>query len=113
MVKALVAREAAANCTEVAILAVALATLVLEFPGSPDVLVFSATIIASNAVDCTVDEKTALVAGDEKLDEAVGFLDDALDSAQSQLMTLTGVTASPEDIAEAVATLIIRVCNKY
>ena len=113
MVRALVAREAPANCTEVAILAVALATLVLEFPGSPDVLVFSATIIASNAVDCTADEKTALVAVDEKFEEAVGFLDDALDSAQSQLMTLTGVTASPEDIAEVVATLIIRVWNKY
>ena len=101
MVKALAASrrmkraDAAASCTAVNTIAVKLTALVLEFPGSPDVLVFSAKIIASNAVDCTADEKTALVAVDEKFEEAVGFLDDALDSAQSQLMSLTGVTASP------------------
>ena len=118
MVKALAASrrmkraDAAASCTTVNTIAVKLVTLVLEFPASPQILVFSATIIASNAV-CTDDEKTALAAVDEAFEEAEGFLEAALDSAQSQLMTLTGATASPEDIAEVIATLTIRVWNKY
>ena len=119
MVKALAASrrmkraDGTASCTEVGNVAIQLTTLVLEFPGSPDVLVFSATIIASNAVDCTDDEKSALADVNEAFVDALGFLDDALDSAQSQLKTLTGATVSPQDIAEVIATLNIRVWNKY
>merc|ERR1712020_210651 len=83
--------------------AVTLTTLVLEFPGAPDVLVLSATIIASSSVVCTADEKTALAAVDEAFEDAVAHLDAGLEAAQSQLMTLTGATASPADIAEVVA----------
>merc|ERR1719479_782814 len=95
--------DAAASCTEVASVAVTLTTLVLEFPGAPDVLVLSATIIASSAVVCTDDEKTALAAVDEAFEDAVAHIDAGLEAAQSQLMTLTGATASPEEIAEVVA----------
>merc|ERR1711997_75009 len=84
-----VRRDAAESCTEVTTIAVTLTTLVLDFPSSPDVLVFSATIIASSSVVCTDEEK-----------EALAHLDEALKAAQSQLMTLTGATASPEEIAE-------------
>merc|ERR1712141_599423 len=92
--------DAAASCTEVTTIAVSLTTLVLDFPSSPDVLVFSATIIASSTVVCTDEEKEALAAVDEAFDEALAHLDEALEAAQSQLMTLTGATASPEEIAE-------------
>merc|ERR1712020_834939 len=95
--------HAAASCTEVASIAVTLTTLVLEFPGAPDVLVLSATIIASSTVVCTDDEKTALAAVDEAFEDAVAHIDAGLEAAQSQLMTLTGATASPEEIAEVVA----------
>merc|ERR1711992_366720 len=43
---------AAASCTEVKTIAVKLAALVLEFPGAPNVLVYSAKIIASSSVVC-------------------------------------------------------------
>ena len=97
--------EPAVSCTEVGNVAIQLTTLVLEFPSSPQILVFSATIISfPSTVVCTDDEKGALAAVDEAFDEAVDHLDAAIEAAQSQLMTLTGVTASPEDIASVVAT---------
>merc|ERR1711997_107119 len=95
----------AASCTEVGNMAIQLINVVLEHPSSPQILVFSATIISfPSTVVCTDDEKAALAAIDEAFDEAADHLDAALDSAQSKLMTLTGVTASPEEIAAAVAT---------
>ena len=96
-------QASAASCREVNIVAIQLTTLVIQFPGAPDILVFSSMIIASSAVVCTDDEKTALAAVDEAFEEAVDLLDSALEAAQSQLLTLTGVTASPAEIAEVVA----------
>ena len=96
-------QASAASCSEVNIVAIQLTTLVIQFPGAPDILVFSSMIIASSAVVCTDDEKTALAAVDEAFEEAVDLLDSALEAAQSQLLTLTGVTASPAEIAEVVA----------
>ena len=96
-------QASAASCSEVNIVAIQLTTLVIQFPGAPDILVFSSMIIASSAVVCTDDEKTALAAVDEAFEEAVDLLDSALEAAQSQLLTLTGVTTSPAEIAEVVA----------
>ena len=90
--------DAAASCTEVTTISITLTTLVLDFPSSPDILVFSATIIASSAVVCTDDEKKALAAVDKAFGEALAHLEEAVEAAQSQLMTLTGATASPEEI---------------
>ena len=89
----------AASCTEVATIAVTLTTLVITFPSSPDVLIYSATIIASSSVVCTADEKTALAAVDAAFDEAIDHLNEGIEAGQSQLMTLTGATASPAEIA--------------
>merc|ERR1712241_680673 len=75
-----------------------LTTLVLVFPSSPDVLIMCATIIASSSVVCTDEEKEALAAVDEAFDEAVAHIDEAVEEHQSQLMLLTGATASPEEI---------------
>ena len=105
MVKALAASgkkktsETAGSCTEVNTIAVQLTTLVNNFPGSPQVLVYSATIIASSTVVCTEDEKASLGELDAMFEEAVATLDTAVEAAQEQLETLTGSTASPEEIA--------------
>merc|ERR1712241_455583 len=92
---------AAANCSEVSTVAVTLTTLVIDFPSSPEVLVLAAVIIASSSVVCTADEKTALAAVDAAFEEAVDHLTEAIEAGQSQLMTLTGATASPAEIAAA------------
>ena len=97
--------DGAASCTEVGNVAIQLTNLVLDFPASPQVLVFSATIISfPSTVVCTDDEKGALTAVDEAFDDAVDHLDAAVEAAQSQLATLTGVTASPAEIAAVIAT---------
>merc|ERR1711953_1233269 len=99
VVKALAAsRQAGAitsatTCTQVQTVAVQLTTLVLEFPKSPQILVFSAAIIASSTVVCTDAEKVILGDVDMMFEEATSHLDSALESAQEQLSTLTGVTA--------------------
>merc|ERR1712141_516108 len=77
---------------------------VLVFPGAPDVLVYSATIIASSSVVCTADEKTALAAVDAAFDEAVTFLDDAVEATHDELMELTGTTPPPDVVAAAQST---------
>ena len=113
MVKALAtsrkvkAADAAGSCTEVNTIAIELTSLVLVFPGSPDVLVISATIIASSSVVCTDDEKAALAEVESAFGDALAQLDEALEAAQSSLMTLTGATASPEEIAEVVAATTV------
>ena len=111
MVKALAASgkiktsEAAGSCTEVNTIAVQLTTLVINFPGSPQVLVYSATIIASSTVVCTDEEKASLAELDAIFEDAVATLVAAVDAAQEQLETLTGATASPEEIAEIATTV--------
>merc|ERR1711997_1206431 len=92
---------AAASCTDVNSVAITLTTLVIDFPSSPQVLVYSATIIASSTVVCTAAEKLSLAAVDAAFDEAVDHLNEAIEAGQSQLMTLTGATASPAEIAAA------------
>merc|ERR1712141_380971 len=77
---------------------------VLVFPGAPDVLVYSATIIASSSVVCTAEEKTALAAVDAAFDEAVSFLDDAVEAAHDELMELSGTTPSAAVVAAAQST---------
>ena len=94
--------DAAASCSEVITVAVQLTALVIDFPSSPDILVYSATIIASSSVVCTDAEKASLAAVDAAFEEAVATLDSAVEAAQSQLETLTGATASPEEIAEVL-----------
>merc|ERR1712119_258811 len=94
-------QAAAANCSEVNTVAVTLTTLVNDFPSSPDVLVYAGIIIVSSTVVCTDDEKAALAAVDAAFEEAVDHLNEAIEAGQSQLMTLTGATASPAEIAAA------------
>merc|ERR1711902_385065 len=95
----------AASCSEVNSVAITLTAMVFEFPGAPEILVLSAAIISfpSSSVVCTEDEKAALAAVDEAFDDAVGHLDSALEAAHSQLLTLTGATLSPAEIAEVAA----------
>merc|ERR1712214_181038 len=50
------------SCTEVATTATTLITMVVDFPSSPDILVLSASIIASSTVVCTDDEISSLAA---------------------------------------------------
>merc|ERR1711874_619136 len=98
---------AAASCTDVNAVAITLTTLVIDFPSSPQVLVYSATIIASSTVVCTAAEKLSLAAVDAAFDEAVDHLNEAIEAGQSQLMTLTGTTASPADIAAAANQTVV------
>ena len=97
------ADAAAASCSEVITVAVQLTNQVIDFPSSPDILVYSATIIASSSVVCTDAEKASLAAVIAAFEEALATLDSAVETAQSQLETLTGATASPEEIAEVLA----------
>merc|ERR1712038_954336 len=60
-------------------------------------------IIASSSVVCTADEKLELAAIDLSFEEAISHLDSALEASQSALMTMSGATASPAEIAEVVA----------
>merc|ERR1719464_1273398 len=99
-------RAAAASCSEVSEVAVMLTSLVIDFPGSPQVLVFGATIIASSSVVCTADEMVALAAVDAGFEDALAVLEYSLDAAQSLMATLTGATASPEDIAGVLTTTV-------
>jgi len=96
-----VRRAAAGSCTEVNNIAVKVTALVIEFPGAPDILVYTATIIASSSLVCTSDEKTALAAVDAAFEEANSVLADAVEAAHDQLMTLTGTTPTPEMVAAA------------
>ena len=93
--------EAAANCSEVYTIAVALNTLVIESPESPKVLVYCATIIASSTLVCTEDEEDSLADLDVKFEQAVASLEAAINEAQEELESLTGATLSPEEIATA------------
>merc|ERR1712045_982302 len=99
-------RRAAAltSCTEVKTVAIQLTAFVLEFPGAPDILVYSAKIIASSSVVCTAAEKTALAEVDAAFDEAVSYLDDAVEAAHDELMELTGTTPHADVVAAAAAT---------
>merc|ERR1712223_803779 len=107
VVKALAAsrkrQTAASSCTEVSQATLELTAMVFEFPASPDILVVSAMIIASSSVVCTADEKLELAAIDLSFEEAIAHLDSALEASQSALMTMSGATASPAEIAEVVA----------
>merc|ERR1711874_868371 len=107
VVKALAAsrkrQTAASSCTEVSQATLELTAMVFEFPASPDILVVSAMIIASSSVVCTADEKLELAAIDLSFEEAISHLDSALEASQSALMTMSGATASPAEIAEVVA----------
>ena len=94
-------------CTVVNTISIKLTALVINFPSSPDVLVFSATIIASSSVVCTAAEKLSLAKLDAMFDEAVAELDSALEAAQEELEFLTGSTASAAVIAEVVATTTV------
>merc|ERR1712241_304942 len=98
------ARAALTSCTEVKTVAVQLTAFVLEFPGAPDILVYSAKIIASSCVVCTAAEKTALAEVDAAFDEAISYLDDAVEAAHDELMELTGTTPPPDVVAAAAAT---------
>merc|ERR1712109_444738 len=60
-------------------------------------------IISSSSVVCTADEKLELAAIDLSFEEAIAHLDSALEASQSALMTMSGATASPAEIAEVVA----------
>merc|ERR1712241_844583 len=110
VVKALAAskrsrREAAlGSCTEVKTVAIQLTAFVLQHPGAPDIVVYSAKIIASSSVVCTDAEKTALAEVDAAFDEAISYLDDAVEAAHDELMELTGTTPPPDVVAAAAAT---------
>ena len=82
--------EAAASCTEVNTIAVTLHNLVMDCPTSPQVLVYSATIIASMNVVCNEAEKASLAEVDAKFERAVARLETEINEAQEILEISTG-----------------------
>merc|ERR1712045_1081614 len=92
--------RSAASCTELKTVVVEMSALILNSPGSPQILVDAQKIINSSGLVCTADEITALAAVDAEFDKAVTHLDSALEAGQSQLLSLTGSTASPEVIEQ-------------
>ena len=89
--------EAAASCTEVNTIAVTLHNLVIDCPTSPQVLVYSATIIASVNVICTEAEKASLAEVDVKFEEAVARLETELNDAQEILEIMSGGMPNPTE----------------
>lgn len=77
--------EPAASCTEVNTIAIELTTLVMNSPASPQILVFSDTIIASRNIVCTEAEKVSLSEVDPMFEEAVGRLETTIEYFQQQL----------------------------
>ena len=72
--------EPAASCTEVNNTAIELTTLVMKSPASPQILVFSDTIIASRNIPCTEAEKVSLSELDPMFEEAVAEIKSAKDA---------------------------------
>ena len=93
----------AVSCSQVAVFGIKLTALVLDFPSSPNVLVYAATIIASSSVTCSAAEKSSLAELDAMFVKAEAALETALDAAQEQLQDLTGATASSAEIASIAA----------
>ena len=83
-------KRAAASCTEVNTVAGTLTALVIENPGSPQVLVYSAEITASSDLVCTDAEKVSLGEMNENFDRAVDRLLTAISAAEEQLAYFFG-----------------------
>ena len=91
--------EALSNCTMVSEVATTLTLTIVDFPSSPDVLILSASIVASSSVTCTAEEAEGLALNLVMFEEAVTQIAEAIVAVQDQLLTLTGSTASPQVIA--------------
>ena len=76
--------EPAASCFEVNNIAIELTTLVMNSPASPQILVFSDTIIASRNVVCTEAEKVDLAEVDPLFKEAVVVLVTEIETARGK-----------------------------
>ena len=83
-------KRAAASCTEVNTVAGTLTALVIENPGSPQVLVYSAEITASSNLVCTDAEKVSLGEMNENFERAVDTLLTAISAAEEQLAYFFG-----------------------
>ena len=83
-------KRAAASCTELNTVAGTLTALVIESPGSPQVLVYSAEITASSNLVCTDAEKVSLVEMNAKFDKAVDTIVTAIWAAQEQYAYFIG-----------------------
>ena len=76
--------EPAVSCSEVNIIALKLIKEVMISPASPEILVFSNTIIASGTVVCTVAEKVSLAEVDPLFEEAVVKLETEIETASGK-----------------------------
>ena len=76
--------EPAVSCSEVNTIAIKLIKEVMISPASPEILVFSNTIIASGTVVCTVAEKVSLAEVDPLFEEAVVKLETEIETASGK-----------------------------
>ena len=76
--------EPAVSCSEVNTIALKLIKEVMISPASPEILVFSNTIIASGTVVCTVAEKVSLAEVDPLFEEAVVKLETEIETASGK-----------------------------
>ena len=97
-------RRSAPDCSQVVRLASQLTVLVMKYPSSPEVLVMSGQITGVSSITCSDQEKGSLTVLEKPFEEAIAYLDDALESVQQQLIILTGSTASTENILESNTT---------
>ena len=80
--------EPAVSCSEVNTIAMKLINEVTISPASPEILVFSNTIIASGTVVCTVAEKVSLAEVDPLFEEAVVKLETEIETASGKVRCL-------------------------
>ena len=76
---------AATSCSQVSTIATKLTTLVIQFPTSPNVAVFSLQITSAGSLTCTAAEKTSLKALDAQFKKASTEIANCLAEIQEEL----------------------------
>ena len=76
---------AATSCSQVSTIATKLTTLVIQFPTSPNVEVFSLQITSAGSLTCTAAEKSSLKALDTQFQKASTEIANLLAAIQEEL----------------------------
>ena len=95
----------AKSCTHVHELAEKIHVLVEEKPHHTDIHDHSQTIINSEDLVCSDEEKKTLATHTTKFEATLESIEANIEKKQLELKTITGTTASPETIAEAQAEI--------
>merc|ERR550539_2176653 len=97
-------RSAATSCAQIITISKKISTLSKTTPESSDITTNAKKISASTVTSCTAKEKTSLLTEVVSIGEALARVNTALTAVQAQIKTLTGSTASPAQLSNAIST---------